>query len=66
MKNQNIEEPSIKLAKKVIDILDKKCRNGCTSEHYTWIGFQNGNGTECGKDIERLIKQAKKLLKNNI
>lgn len=53
------------LAEKVIDVLDKKCRNGCTGEHYTWVGFQNGNGTECGVDIERLIRQAKRLLKNS-
>ena len=56
---------AVRLAEKVIEILDKKCRNGCTGEHYTWEGFQNGNGTECGVDIERLIKQAKRLLKNS-
>ena len=48
------------LAKKVIEILDKKCRKGCTDP--TWVGFQNGNGSECGIDIERLIKQAKRLI----
>ncbi|MBP6479197.1 MAG: hypothetical protein KA290_15875 [Chitinophagaceae bacterium] len=52
---------AVRLAEKVIEVLDKKCRNGCTGEHYTWDGFQNGNGTECGIDIERLIKQAKRL-----
>ncbi len=56
---------AVRLAEKVIKVLDKKCRNGCTGEHYTWEGFQNGNGTECGVDIERLIKQAKRLLKNS-
>jgi len=56
---------AVRLAEKVINVLDKKCRNGCTGEHYTWEGFQNGNGTECGVDIERLIKQAKRLLKNS-
>ena len=55
----------VSLAEKVIQVLDKKCRNGCNVEHDTWDGFQNGNGTECGADIERLIKQAKRLLKNN-
>lgn len=56
---------AVRLAEKVVEVLDKKCRNGCTGEHYTWVGFQNGNGTECGVDIERLIKQAKRLLKNS-
>ena len=55
---------AVLLAKKVIDVLDKKCRNGCTGKH-SWVGFQNGNGTECGVDIERLIRQAKRLLKNS-
>ena len=52
------------LATRIIDILDKKCRNGCEGENYTWVGFQNGNGTECGVDIERLIKYAKRLLES--
>lgn len=54
---------AICLAEKVIEILDKKCRKGCKNS--TWIGFQNGEGTECGIDIEHLIKQAKQLLNNN-
>ena len=56
---------AVSLAEKVVEVLDKKCRNGCTGEHYTWEGFQNGNGTECGVDIERLIKQAKRILSNS-
>ena len=55
-------EQAIKLAKKVIEILDKKCREGCNEANYSWVGFENGNGVECGVDIERLIKQAKKVL----
>ena len=54
---------AIKLAKKVIEVLDKKCRSGCEGDHYTWVGFQNGNGTECGVDIERLINQAKRIIR---
>ena len=29
------------------------------------IGFQNGDGEEVGKDIEKLIEQAKLTLSNN-
>lgn len=58
--NENNIIEAIGLAKNIIKILDNKCRKGCTN--HTWIGFQNGNGTECGVDIERLIKQAKRLL----
>lgn len=60
--NANTVLAAVLLAEKVINVLDKKCRNGCTGEHYTWVGFQNGNGVECGVDIERLIRQAKRLL----
>ena len=56
---------AVRLAEKVIEVLDKKCRNGCTGDNHTWIGFQNGHGAECGVDIERLIKQAKRLLSNS-
>jgi hypothetical protein len=52
------------LANRVIAILDIKARNGCVEKEKSWIGFENGNGTEVGKDIERLIKLAKKELKN--
>ena len=38
---------AVRLAVKVIEVLDKKCRNGYTGEHYTWVGFQNGNGMWC-------------------
>ena len=61
--NENNIIEAICLAEKVIEILDKKCRKGCTNS--AWIGFQNGEGTECGIDIEHLIKQAKQLLNNN-
>ena len=57
---QQLHIQGLCLAKKVIEILDKKCRRGCTDP--TWVGFQNGDGSECGIDIERLIKQAKRLI----
>ncbi len=50
------------LAKKIIETLDKKCKNGCLKS--SWHGFQNGQGEECGSDIEDLINQAKKCLIN--
>lgn len=49
------------LAKNVIKILDKKGRAGCINK--SWEGYCNGNGTEIGTDIERLIRQAKRILK---
>lgn len=60
--NANNVLATVLLAERVIEILDKKCRRGCTN--HTWIGFQNGSGTECGVDIERLIKQAKRIKKH--
>jgi predicted RNA-binding protein with EMAP domain len=51
-----------KLIEKFIFVLDEKARRGTVD--MSWEGFQNGNGVEVGKDIEKLIKQAKKILKN--
>ena len=53
---------NVRLAETVINVMDKKGKAGCKDP--TWIGFQNGNGTEIGVDIERLIKQAKRFLAN--
>lgn len=53
---------AVRLAETVINVMDKKGEAGCNNP--TWIGFQNGNGTEIGVDIERLIKQAKRFLAN--
>ena len=47
-----------KLAKMVVSILDLKAHNGCDCKN--WDGFQNGNGEGVGKDINKLIKFAKK------
>ena len=52
----------VKFCNRVIEVLDKKARNGCYGDP-SWIGFQNGNGTEVGKDIEALIKRAKQIVK---
>jgi hypothetical protein len=51
----------ISLASRVIAILDKKANVGCKEKG--WEGFQNGNGTEVGKDIDRVIKSAHRILK---
>ena len=53
---------AVRLAETVIKVMDKKGKAGCNDP--TWIGFQNGNGTEIGVDIERMIKQAKRFLAN--
>ena len=63
MKDAQIE--LIKLAQRVVDILDVKARNGCTEPNKTWHGFNNGNGTEFGSDIESLINKAKRSLKKH-
>ena len=52
----------VRLAKTVIKVLDVKARAGCNDP--SWVGYSNGNGTEIGVDIERLIEQAKRLLAN--
>lgn len=59
----NKHKSAVHLAKKIIAILDVKCKKGCTGENATWQGFQNGNGIECGSYIEQLIEQAKRFLK---
>lgn len=56
----------IKLAQRVVDILDVKARKGCTGENKAWYGFNNGNGTEIGFDIEALIRKAKRTLKKYV
>lgn len=51
-----------KLAEMVIKILDIKANKGC--EVKKWEGFTNGNREEIGKDIDKIIKLAKRILKN--
>lgn len=50
----------IKLAERVVDVLDKKASAGVYNKE--WKGFTNGNGTEVGVDIDRLIKHCKKII----
>ena len=51
---------AISLVELVVKILDKKANRG--SDYKKWFGFQNGNGEEVGKDIDRIIVKAKKVL----
>ena len=44
----------------IVNILDVKCADGC--ENKTWKGFQNGNGEDVGLEIDKFIKEAKKLI----
>lgn len=46
------------LSSALIMVLRVKALRGCITKN--WFGFQNGNGTDVGKDIERLIKRAEK------
>ena len=41
------------LSSTLIQVLKVKSLRGC--EVKNWVGFQNGNGTDVGQDIERLI-----------
>ena len=53
-----------KMLEKIIEIiyiLDVKCTEGCTEK--TWKDFQNGNGEDVGLEIDKFIKEAKKLIK---
>ncbi len=46
------------LSSALIQVLKVKSLRGC--EVKNWLGFQNGNGTDVGQDIERLIKRAER------
>lgn len=54
---------AVRLAETVIKVMDIKGRAGLSDP--TWVGFENGNGTEIGKDIEKMIRQAKRFLKTS-
>lgn len=58
--NDELYTSCITLAETIVKILDKKARAGCSNP--SWEGYQNGNGTEVGKDIEKLIRKAKRIL----
>lgn len=51
------------LAKRIIRILDVKCRKGLKNP--SWYGFENGAGDECGIDIEELIRHSRKIIKKH-
>ena len=56
------EVVSVSLAKNIIDVLETKCLAGCDPKYKNWDGFQNGNGTDVGKHIQRLINRAKRII----
>ena len=45
----------------IVNILDIKCTDGCVNK--TWGDFQNGNGEDVGLEIDKFIKDTKKLIK---
>ena len=62
MKKTNDE--LISLALQVVEILDKRCKAGCSKPD--WTGYQNGNGVEVGRHIERLIRVAQRILQTHV
>ena len=46
------------LSSALIQVLKVKSLRGCKVKN--WLGFENGNGTDVGQDIERLIKRAER------
>ncbi|GAB3805545.1 hypothetical protein GCM10028819_39000 [Spirosoma humi] len=62
MKSPNDE--LISLALTVVEVLDKRCKNG--SHKPPWEGFHNENGVEVGSHIERLINKAKRILQAHV
>ena len=58
---ENSEEQLYNLASSVIKILQKKTFKG--SKHKSWKGFQNGLGEEVGDEIDKLILEAKNIIK---
>lgn len=63
MNNENQLNEANAIIDKIIKILDVKARTGCNDKSASWVGLQNGNGTEIGLDIENLIKKAKNYTK---
>ena len=54
------------LANEIIRVLDVKARQGVRKPEETWTGFENREGVEVGRDIERLIKKAKSVIKQSV
>ncbi len=42
-------------------MLDQRLKAGCTSRNLS--DFENGNGSNVGREIKRLIRRAKRILK---
>ena len=63
MTKPNNNQELIKLAKRVVRVLETNFK--CDGEICDWDGFENGNGRECGKEIDRLIINVKRILKNH-
>ena len=49
-----------KLAELVVEVLDKKANSGDINK--SWAGFENANGEEFGKDVDKIIELAKEIL----
>ena len=60
---------AIQIFHNILDVMDVKAREGCdpsyTNLNLSWEGFENGNGVEIGKDIEKFIRKIKKYLSQN-
>lgn len=52
------------LAQSIIEILDVKANKGYMDGTRKWDLCENAEGYDIGKDIERLIKKAKREIKN--
>lgn len=53
-------ERVLNLPKNIIEILDIKANHGC--KYKGWKGVCNGNGTDIGEDMDRLVRKAHRLL----
>lgn len=59
------ESPEVKLARRVLRVL-RKASNGNTPTTFRpdptkWAGFENGNGTEVGSEIDALIAACERI-----
>jgi len=52
----------LSLCKAVVDVLETKASGG-KHNPAPWEGYENCNGTEVGKDIDRLIRRCKRIIK---
>lgn len=52
----------LRLAKRIVRVLETRALAGC--KHPNWKGFENGNGSEVGGEIDALIKAAQRIIDN--